>query len=306
MFVRSDSKLLLLFINHLKSGHNYLFKSVTLYPYENKIHQRRKISNFKKTNAQIMKIQYASDLHIEFPENKEYLKRHPLKPVGDILVLAGDIVPFAVMDKHEDFFKYLSDNIEDTYWIPGNHEYYHFDIAKKSGSFHEKIRDNIHLLNNTVINKNGVDLIFSTMWTQISPDKQWAIERGMNDFYVIANNGHKFTAAIYNQLHRESLKFIQNALINKTNKSVVISHHLPTFMNYPEKYKNSVLNEGFAVELFDLIESNGPDAWIYGHTHGNTSDFTIGKTQLLTNQMGYVKYREHSKFSYNTKIDIKC
>ncbi len=251
-----------------------------------------------------MKIQYASDLHIEFSENKDYLKQHSLKPVGGILVLAGDIVPFAVMDKHEDFFTYLSDNFEDTYWIPGNHEYYHFDIAKKSGSFHEKLRDNVHLLNNTVVNKNGVDLIFSTMWTQISPAKQWAIERGMNDFHVIAYNGHKFTVPIYNQLHRESLAFLQKALVNKADKSVVISHHLPTFMNYPEKYKTSHLNEGFAVELFDLIEANGPDVWIYGHTHENTPDFDIGKTQLLTNQMGYVKYGEDDGFNNAIIINV--
>ena len=97
-----------------------------------------------------MKIQYCSDLHLEFPENKKFILENPIIPVGDILILAGDIVPFALMDLHEDFFDYVSKNFKFTFWIPGNHEYYYYERTDKFGTIDIKIRDNVFLVNNTV------------------------------------------------------------------------------------------------------------------------------------------------------------
>lgn len=251
-----------------------------------------------------MVIQYASDLHLEFPENREYLKVNPLTPGGDVLLLAGDVVPFAVMDKHEDFFSYVSDHFEITYWIPGNHEYYYSDAATRSGTLNEKIRENVFLVNNIAIQDRNIRFIFSTLWSKIHAGHEWPVERSISDFHVIKFNGARFSSIQFNHLHEESLKFLTQELQNKSEgKTIVVTHHVPTLMNYPEKYKGDVLNDAFAVELYDLIEDKGPDFWVYGHTHNNTPDFIIGKTQMCTNQLGYVKYGEHKYFKNRTSLD---
>lgn len=250
-----------------------------------------------------LKIQFASDLHLEFSENREFISANPLRPNGDVLILAGDIVPFSIMNNYDDFFSYLSDNFEHTYWLPGNHEYYHFNIATKCGEIDEKIKSNVTLVNNVSVNHNGVKILFSTLWSQIGHVNQWKIERGMSDFHRINFNGGRFTAEHYNVLHRESLDFIkQTVKDNNGERVVVFSHHCPTFLNYPPQFKGDVLNEGFATELYDFIESSDISYWGFGHHHSNMPDFHIGNTRLITNQLGYVQQREHKLFDFERVI----
>ena len=252
-----------------------------------------------------LKIQYASDLHLEFTHNSKFIKENPLQPVGDILVLAGDIVPFAIMNQHDDFFNYIADHFEHTYWLPGNHEYYHFDVTDKCGILNERIKNNVTLVNNTSVVHNRVHILFSTLWSHISIANQWQIERNLNDFHQIKHNGSHFTSEHYNSLHLESLDFIKQTVNQSSgDKMVVFSHHCPTFLNYPPKFKGDVLNEAFATELYSFIESSNIAYWGYGHHHFNTPDFFIGNTRLVTNQLGYVQNRENSLFSTERYIDM--
>ena len=252
-----------------------------------------------------MKIQYCSDLHLEFPENQTFLRSNPLKPAGDILILAGDIVPFAEMDKHPDFFNYLADHFETTYWLPGNHEYYHSDASERTGTFNEKIRSNVALINNESVKVNNTKLIFSTLWSHISPANEWKIQKNMSDFHVISYQGQRFSAGIFNQLHQESKAFLVSAIQDSADcERIVVTHHVPTMVNYPERYNGSLLNEAFVVELAELIESSGIEYWMYGHTHVNTPDFELGGTHMLTNQLGYVEYNEHQYFDIAKTIAI--
>ena len=73
----------------------------------------------------MVKIQYASDLHLEFMENTLYLEAHPLHHVADILVLVGDTgyLGDEGFVKHP-FWDWASENFKEVIVIPGNHEFY--------------------------------------------------------------------------------------------------------------------------------------------------------------------------------------
>jgi len=253
----------------------------------------------------MMKIQYCSDLHLEFPENRKFLSRNPLHPLGEILVLAGDIVTFHDPGKAREFFDFVCDHYTTVYWVPGNHEYYGSDISDRPGSFCEKVRDNLYLVNNQSIVHDGVRLVFSTLWGRISPVSAWDLQRSISDFSAIRFQGRKFTAQDFSFLHDEGLTFLRNALRSGgAAPTVVITHHVPTLMNYPAVYRNSPLTEAFAVELFDLIEGAGAACWMYGHHHVNTPAFKIGETMMLTNQLGYVHHYEHGSFRRGAVVEV--
>lgn len=252
-----------------------------------------------------MTLQYCSDLHLEFEDNRSYLKENPIIPKADVILLAGDIMPFSVMDRHQDLFDRLSDSFEMTYWLPGNHEYYHSDLAGRFDPLNEKIRSNVLLVNNQSVIHGNIKLILSTLWSSISPENGQDIARRMNDFKLIRNKGKLLTPAEATQLHEKCKAFVASAHAEiETERTVVVTHHLPTFVNYPARHKGDILNEAFATELYDFIEPSGIDYWVFGHNHHNTHEFNIGKTKLVTNQLGYVQRNEHLEFRTDCVIKI--
>ena len=255
-----------------------------------------------------MNFQYASDLHLEFAQNKKAILKKPLSPAAAILILAGDILPIADLDQHQDFLNFLSDNFKMTYWLPGNHEFYGSDLATMPPSFDESIRPNIRLLNNKVKEiedpAGPIELVFSTLWSHIPPHLTEIVTQRVQDFNQILWNGTKMTPQAYNQLHQEALVFLGIALGANTHRKMVISHHLPTFKNYPKKHQNDPINACFASNLDDFIQKTAQNAWIYGHHHVNIPPFLLDKTKLYTNQLGYVKFKEGTGFDRSAIIEV--
>ncbi len=113
-----------------------------------------------------MKLQYASDLHLEFGENSRWLKAHPLVPTGELLVLAGDIgyIGDDNYSRHP-FWDWASDNFSEVIVIPGNHEFYKYsDINQFTEGWELEIRPNVRAVYNKVIPFTVLLPIFRTGW----------------------------------------------------------------------------------------------------------------------------------------------
>jgi len=253
-----------------------------------------------------MKIQYASDLHLEFPQNTAWLEKNPLNPMGDILLLAGDTHNLGSKFAKHPYFDTLSEQYKLVYLIPGNHEFYGgFDAQICLEENYElKIRPNVFLVNNFVKTIENVRLIFTTLWSKIEREIH-AVVTGMSDFHLIRCKGTRFTVENYNELFEQSWTFLSREINTPFDgTTIVVTHHLPSELCNLDKYKDSIINEAFCVDLNREIETSHVDYWIYGHSHGNKPPFAIGSTLMLTNQLGYVHIGEHRSFEYDAVIEV--
>lgn len=253
-----------------------------------------------------MKVQYASDLHLERPDNSRYIKHHPLIPSAEILVLAGDIGIMGSdnFTKHP-FWNFVSDNFERTLVVPGNHEFFgKYNINLVPQGEVSSIHTNVTIHYNDTIRIGDVDFILSTLWSEISVENYEDIRNIMGDFHRIYDGEKLLERQRYNQEHKLCLDYINYAVkSSNAEKIVVVSHHIPSFELVAQEYLGSIYNEAFTVELNDFIKSTHIDSWIYGHSHRNI-DSTVGQTRCLSNQLGYVLQNEHTSFSHNKVIEL--
>lgn len=253
-----------------------------------------------------MKIQYASDIHLEFSDNWSYLKRNPLEVSGDILVLAGDI-GYLNDDNYSThpFWDWASENYQQVIVALGNHEFYkYYDISTLADGFCGEIRSNVHYYYNAVVSVENIDIIVSTLWAHIELADAYYTENYISDFRRIVKGGKIITFAEFNQEHRRCFDFINKAVTDSNAKfKIVVTHHVPSFQMLSPEFVGSKANGAFTVELAEYIEHSGIDYWIYGHSHRN-KDVTIGKTQCVCNQLGYVFANEHQTFSVSKIIEI--
>ncbi|MHB8370810.1 MAG: metallophosphoesterase [Leptospirales bacterium] len=240
-----------------------------------------------------MKIQYASDLHVEFDSRP--LRKSDL--VGNVLVLAGDIAGSTTQLR--DYLRTLLGRIP-ILVVPGNHEFYGYEFDRGRDNYRYTLtRDgdpSLHFLDDDSVVLGGVRFLGSTLWSDFKEGTQgedaqagYDYDGGLKDFELIKKSGGEGPIRwqdVYSR-HQESLAWLTESLSEPfSGPTVVITHHAPSFFSAAPHYADSPISGAFSTDLSDLIMRTAPAVWIHGHHH-NTSDYRIGNTRVICNPYGY-------------------
>lgn len=256
-----------------------------------------------------MKIQYASDLHLEFEENEDFIRQFPLEVAGEILVLAGDTCYFGKAVEHfkDTFFRWCSENYQQTYLLPGNHEYYgKFPLDQTLDNWQMDVYPNVRYLNNKSVVIGNTELFFSTLWTYLEPLELYDAQCVMNDFRKIKMNDNRFTAALQNRIHGKCRGWLTKALKESTAETkIVVTHHCPVADAGVKSYVGAAAYPAYAEDMSSLIKDTAPKYWIHGHVHTrSTNGVTVEGTTVLSNTLGYVDDGENIGFDRKATIEV--
>jgi len=243
-----------------------------------------------------MKIQYISDLHLEFKNNIDGLIH--INNKADILIIAGDL------NVGSNIFTTLIElsKKQIVIFVYGNHEFYDYKPIwkfKKKGSLVSKYNKNLHILDKNSIIIDNTTFIGTTGWIDGSFRNIDVVQhKSYNDFYKIKE---------FKRNHKNwgigDREFIKHSIsTSKTKHNIIITHFLPITECISDKYKNNYINPCFTNNwqwIFDY--SNKIDYWIHGHSHEYFKK-DIGNITFCRNPFGYPK--EKVNFKLNDIINI--
>lgn len=244
-----------------------------------------------------LKIQYASDLHLEF-------RRAPprLVPVAPILVLAGDIGN-PTEPIYRTFLQECARKWRDVVVVAGNHEFYNKRDASKwlPDTVEERLAacraaaetagDNVHFLERDRVTLDGLAFLGCTLWSDVT-GVEARIERGMNDCRMICAEGERVARAedlkTWHWRDRAWLEGELAACREEGRGAVVVTHHLPTYDLIASRYAGHPLTAGFASSL-DALICEPVRGWICGHSHAASILYTGPGRSIpcVLNPLGY-------------------
>ncbi|MGV3654946.1 MAG: metallophosphoesterase [Noviherbaspirillum sp.] len=233
-----------------------------------------------------MRIQIASDLHLEFLR-KRFPGYRCVEPAqADLLVLAGDI------HTHGRAIDCFRDWEVPVLYIHGNHELYNEHHAGMVGRLREAAAGTgIRYLERDEVRYGGVRFLGCCLWTDYAlyPERQAVAmqeaETYVMDHRFIRTDDGFWTVRDAQRLHRESRAWLAEKLEQPfAGPTVVITHHAPHILSVHPRYEGTLVNAAFASDLTPLLGKAA--LWIHGHMH-DSFDYEVNGTRVLTNPRGY-------------------
>ena len=247
-----------------------------------------------------MKLHILNDLHIEFEDFD------PPATDADVVILAGDIgVGLEGLRWAEVRFPNRP-----VIYVPGNHEFYHHDIALVD-ELKAQAPEHIHVLNDDPVFIDGIRFLGSVLWTDFAlfgaADKFFAMQavrQWMTDFSIIQNNGQRFTPEDAIRLHTASRDWLALMLAEPFDRNtVVVTHHAPSSQSVHPRYARDLLTPAFASNLENLMEGDRAALWVHGHMH-ESFDYKIYGTRVVCNPRGYAPEALNPDFRPDWVIEI--
>ena len=130
---------------------------------------------------------------MEFHENMRFMKSLPLEPVGDVLVIAGDVGYLVdTTIPHLRFWKWASENYRQVLMIAGNHEYYNNgDIAAQGESWQKMYMPNVGSFRKiSTMNSSETSRSSKRLWLIAMPKKIVVVTHHLPTFAAIEDR-HK-------------------------------------------------------------------------------------------------------------------
>ena len=255
-----------------------------------------------------MKIQIASDLHLEF--NKQHVPSPTcFRPVADrnLLVLAGDIC----VQMHAKKFVLQQLETSPVIYVPGNHEYYceHTRASIDAGWYEfARAHSNFHYLVAQSVCIDGLCFFgapwYSDLWGSGDPWDWALVHRSISDFYDRTGGIDPWSVTRHINTHKDQTDLLLREL-DQSDIDVVITHWPPTKQAIHPKYEGDELNPYFINDHEDLVRDVGARLWISGHTH-EPYEYWVEQTRCVGNPAGYPgEHRESLLFRPDRIVEIK-
>ena len=245
----------------------------------------------QKVRPHTVKIQIASDLHIEswpgpLPGPEVF------KPVEDrdLLVLAGDI---DVGTRAHAFIK-REIEISPVVYVLGNHEHYsvrtHRELVKL-WRLTACTLPGLSFLSGDLCEVAGLRIYgctwYSGLWPATSTHDRATIAARVNDFRMPRDDAGAWTVDHHVKTHRKETAAMRK---HAGGVDVVVTHWPPTLdaldPSFTLKKRDRALNPYFVNDAEDLVHEMGAKLWVSGHVH-RPHEAKVGETLSVGNPAGY-------------------